>query len=44
MLQLYCPYGSIAAVLSTDSEAKHFSGISLVSIAVIVIPVRENRS
>ena len=34
-------YGFIATVLSTNSEPKHFPSISLVSSAVIVIPIRE---
>jgi hypothetical protein len=34
----------IAAVLSTNPEAKHFPSISLISIAVIVIPIAESRS
>jgi hypothetical protein len=32
----------IAAVLSTNPEVKHFPSISLTSIAVIVIPIRDS--
>jgi hypothetical protein len=39
MLRL-SPYGFIAAVLSKNPEAQHFPGISLISIAAIVIPER----
>jgi NAD(P)-dependent dehydrogenase (short-subunit alcohol dehydrogenase family) len=38
------PCGFIAAVLSTNPEAKHFPSISLISMAVIVISIRESHS
>jgi hypothetical protein len=43
----FCGYSSlvfIAAVLSTNPEAKHFLSIPLISIAAIVISIREGRS
>jgi hypothetical protein len=40
----YSPYGFIAAAFSTNPEAKHFPSISLISIAVIVIPIKKIRS
>ena len=36
--------GLCVAVLSMNPEAKHFPGISLISIVVIVIPPRDSRS
>jgi hypothetical protein len=40
----YSLYGCIGAILSTNPEAKHFPSISLISIAVIVTPIRESHS